>query len=449
MTARSLVVAAALFLTATTPVAARNAPPSPAAPAKPAAEPSKPVAPDKSAWPPPPVVFFLARGDANACGVGCSEWIAADGTLDVGADERLRVLLKKLGGRKLPIFFHSPGGKASAALGIGRLLRQHGLTAGVGWTVPAGCDPKQRREPACDKLKRSGRDLVAVLDTSYTMCSSGCVYALVGAAVRELGPGVRLGVHAISFSIQYIDLDGNAVRTPTRMTPAAERKAYELWYGKIGAYLREMGISQDLLAAAREIESTRIRYLRRDEIVAFGIDRRQTVESMWLFAEQTSGPIAFKFIEENRAGAFRKDYLRLSCRSASTLRLLYGRDLADAPFVPVRLRLTASAGTFVLGGAFRGATSGSSGAVEVRSVDLPISVLGDPAFTIEVAEKAAPALQAGKGTMADGNVAPVTEEGPVSIATVKVQGAGAGLGELARRCGNEAPKAKDVPTQRI
>ena len=55
-------------------------------------------------------MFFLAKGDANACGVGCSEWIAADGTFDAGADDRLRALLKKLGGRKLPIFFHAPGG---------------------------------------------------------------------------------------------------------------------------------------------------------------------------------------------------------------------------------------------------------------------------------------------------------------------------------------------------
>jgi hypothetical protein len=446
MTARRLIlIAVALGLVAGTPVAAEPAAPTPA---KPAGSPSKPAAPEKSAWPPPPVVFFLAKGDANACGVGCSEWIAADGTLDVGAEDRLRVFLKKLGGRKLPIFFHSPGGKASAALGIGRLMRQHGLTAGVGWTVPAGCDPKQWREAACDQLKRSGRDLVAVLDTGRTVCSSACVFALVGAAVREVGPGVQLGVHSISFTIDHVDLDGHVVRTPSRMTPAVERKAYALWWGKISAYLREMGISQDLLAAAREIESTRLRYLRRDEIVAFGIDRRQTVESMWSFVDQ--GPSAVKLIEENRAGAFRKDYLRLSCRNASTLRLMYGRDLgADAPLLPVRLRVTVSAGTFALGGSVRAAASGTRTPMELRSVDLPISVLGDPAFTIEVVETAAPALQAGKGAMADGNAPPVAEQTPVSIATVKVQSAGAGLGELARRCGHDPPKAKDVPTQRI
>src|SRR3979490_3576698 len=54
----------------------------------------------KSASLPPPVVFFLAKGEPNACGPGCQEWIAADGTFDPGADGRLRALLKKLGGRK-------------------------------------------------------------------------------------------------------------------------------------------------------------------------------------------------------------------------------------------------------------------------------------------------------------------------------------------------------------
>src|SRR5215470_19262761 len=118
MTARVLVVIAiALGLAAGMPAAAQ---PAPSSPAKPAGSPSKPAAPEKSETMPPPVVFFLAKGDANACGVGCSEWIAADGTFDAGAEERLRELLKKLGGRKLPVFFHSPGGPVSAGLAIGR-----------------------------------------------------------------------------------------------------------------------------------------------------------------------------------------------------------------------------------------------------------------------------------------------------------------------------------------
>jgi hypothetical protein len=88
--------------------------------------------------------------------------------------------------------------------------------------------------------------------------------------------------------------------------------------------------------------------------------------------------------------------------------------------------------------------------MEVQSVDLPVSVLGDPAFTIEVAEAAAPALQAGKGAAADRNVIlPETPNPIVSIVTVTVQSAGGGLIELSRRCGNDPPTTKGVPTERI
>ena len=370
--ARGLVlIAAALGLAAGTPASAQRAPSHPAqAPAsKPAAPPSQPAPPRKSAAMPPPIVFFLAKGDVNACGVGCSEWIAADGTIDTGADARLRALLKKLGDRKLPIFFHSPGGAVPTGLAIGRLMRQRGLTAGVGWTVPAGCDPKQQIEPACDKLKRSGRDLVAVLDTGHTMCNSSCVYALVGAAVREVGAGVGLGVHSssISFTLKRIDGQGHVTTMHTHAAPTVERQALESGYMKISAYLREMGISQDLLTAARGVEFSQLRVLTRDQLVAFGIDRRETVEGMWVFVDQTSGPSALKVIEENRAGAFHKDFVSLTCRNASTLRLLYGRDAGSAWSWPGPLRVTARGRSFLLEGPYRTTASGGRGPLHVEA----------------------------------------------------------------------------------
>jgi hypothetical protein len=319
-------------------------------------------------------------------------------------------------------------------------MRQRGLTAGVAWTVPAGCDPKQWREPACDKLKRSGRDLVAVLDTGHTMCNSSCVYALVGAAVREVGAGVELGVHssAISFTRKLIDGQGHVTTMPTHVAPTVERKALESGYTTIAAYLREMGISQDLLAAARGVAFSQLHLLTRDQIVAFGIDRRETVEGMWLFVDQTSGPSALKVIEENRAGAFHKDFLSLTCRNASTLRLLYGRDAGSSASGwswPGRLRVTASGGSFLLEGPYRTAASGGRGPLHVGSVDVPISLLGDAAFSIEADNTAAAVL----GVTAQKS----------SISKVTVQSAGPGLGELARRCGNDPPKAKGVPTERI
>ena len=83
-----------------------------------------------------PIEFYLAHGDANACGRGCCEWIAAEGKIDVGAADRFRQLLPKLGDRRPPIYFHSPGGKVNDALELGRIKK---FEVSVGQTVPLGC----------------------------------------------------------------------------------------------------------------------------------------------------------------------------------------------------------------------------------------------------------------------------------------------------------------------
>src|SRR5262245_2812356 len=45
-----------------------------------------------------PMLFFVAKGAAGACGPGCSEWIAAEGNVDADAPERLRDFLVPLNG---------------------------------------------------------------------------------------------------------------------------------------------------------------------------------------------------------------------------------------------------------------------------------------------------------------------------------------------------------------
>jgi hypothetical protein len=65
--------------------------------------------------------------------------LLTEGTFDFDAPKRLRALLTSLADRKLPIFFHSPGGLRPAALEIGRLLRGREMIAGVSRTIRAGC----------------------------------------------------------------------------------------------------------------------------------------------------------------------------------------------------------------------------------------------------------------------------------------------------------------------
>src|SRR5262249_44192814 len=143
------------------------------------------------------IVFYIAKGDANACGHGCDEWIAADGKIDIGAPERLRRLLAKLGSRRLPIFLHSPGGTVNGSLELGRLIRRQKLVTGVARTVPHSCDRDNWSDKTCEAFKRSGVQLESELDTEATMCNSGCVFALIGGTTRLVPPWVRLGIHAV------------------------------------------------------------------------------------------------------------------------------------------------------------------------------------------------------------------------------------------------------------
>jgi hypothetical protein len=316
------------------------------------------------------------------------------------------------------------------------------MTAGVARTVPAGCDPKQLREEACDRLERSGRELVASLDTTHAMCNSSCVYAIVGATEREIPAGVTLGIHSssISFSLRRTDPLGHVTRIPTQVSSQTMRNAMETGYERISTYLTEMGIPHTLLAAAREVSNDHLRFLTRDEIAAFGIDRRETVEGAWSFVDQSSGGSALKLIEAREVGtaSYRRTILRLSCRDATTLRLQYAREVGGGRALTVPLQVTAGASSFPLGRGITVAQSNNRPPLEVHNADLPLSALEAAGLAIE----AAAATRAARDRVRDPSAGPdagaaATE---TAFATVTARTTGAAFSTLLQRC-NSVPTA--------
>ena len=306
------------------------------APAPPPVKEAKP-APAQKDPPPPPIVFFVAKGEAHACGPGCSEWIAADGAFDPGAPARLRALLAKTARRKLPIYFHSPGGSVAAAMEIGRMMRAQKIKAGVGRTIPQGCDPKQRREKACDAIMRSRRELAAELRTRAT-CLSACVYALIGAAEREVAPDVGLGVHSVSVTrtIMRVTREGRVLSSSSKRLAGNAPDVHDA-HARLARYASEMGIGPALIdtAAATPFES--IRLLTRDEIAKFGIDRRAFLESPWMMEEGRSGaPFIGKLVVAANAGEprhYRTTNVLLLCGRSGFITVGLTRDLdpSDKP----------------------------------------------------------------------------------------------------------------------
>jgi hypothetical protein len=407
---------------------------------------------------PPPMVFYVARGEPGACGPGCQEWIAAEGFIDRTAQPRLWELLRKIGNdRKLPVYFQSNGGSLIAGFEIGRLLRARGLTAGVGRTVPATCDrrdpahvpakltPVRRQEPApnnesgarsdsagterapadaaCDELKRSGRALPAELDTRTGACASACVYAILGGATRDIGAGAKLAVHDTSMppTIRSFDENGRIVDRPLQLSAEKVRNALQAGQQAIALYLKQMGISPDLLTAAHAVSADELHVLTREEIVAFGIDRRDTVESTWSLvdgspSETSPGVSAVKLIEAREGSAFRKTTLRLTCRDSTTVRLQYIREAGAEDDSPA-LRVIAGERSLPLMRLAGAAQRADDPRVEVRGAELPLAALDAAAFMIEA--------NATSGQSPDD---------PAASVRVAVQAAAPPLAALARRC---------------
>jgi len=275
-----------------------------------------------------PMIFYLAKGEPHACGEGCSEWIAAEGDIDTQAPQRLRVLLARLGKRKLPIFFQSPGGLGSQAIAIGRLLREREMTAGVSRTVPAGCAGAS--DTACKALKRSGHVLEAEL-RNISSCSSSCVYALIGAKVRQVPPGARLGVH--SGKLVQLFPDGRVKVPADDGRSARERARLSETNAQIRRYLQEMQIANGLFDVVSKVPHEEVHYLTRDEIAGFGIDARDFQETRWIAMELAGQSLSvLKFLLEAK-GAGRKELrvslVQLACATQRRVRITYIRGLGS------------------------------------------------------------------------------------------------------------------------
>jgi hypothetical protein len=267
---------------------------------------------------PPPMTFFVATGEADACGSGCEAWIAADGKIDLDAAQRLRKLLAKLARRRLPIYLHSGGGSVLGAIELGRLIRSRNIEVSVARTVPTECSRDRLADKSCEMLKRSGKDLVSERYSNGAMCNSACVLTLSGGAVRSVPPLVRLGVHAIGIDLGKTQIRGPAIAAATRAANA-----------RIVEFLHDMGINKALFDTSNSVPHESTRFLQRDELVRFGIDTREFGETDWTFVEKPSAAIEKGFFvrSSETSPAHPEALLRLNCGGAGkAMRLTLARE---------------------------------------------------------------------------------------------------------------------------
>jgi hypothetical protein len=182
------------------------------------------------------MIFYVAHGPAGVCGQGCSEWIAAEGTVQWDTHKRLLNILDRQAGHKLPVVIHSWGeSNLNVAASLGRILRDHGIDTTAGPTDVGACHGKTEAE--CFALKRPGGPLDAKMNAPDPPCDLACVLILAGGVHRSLLAGTK------------VILTGMAIHN--RLAPNVskdEREGASTRFGELfRIYLRDMGVETELL----------------------------------------------------------------------------------------------------------------------------------------------------------------------------------------------------------
>src|ERR1700749_2055874 len=186
----------------------------------------------------------------------------------------------------MPLYFYPPGANRGQAMTMGSLLHEKPAMARVGRTILADCGFEAQDSDVCLKLKRSGRELNGELTTRGVLCGSACPYLMLGASTREIAPDAALAVHNSRVGVTF------TCGTPTAtMIADANVRAHERSDRNIAAYFTRVGGDSALLALARTVRFEDMHVLTREEIGRFGIDRREFVDTPWIFEPGTHGMV--------------------------------------------------------------------------------------------------------------------------------------------------------------
>jgi hypothetical protein len=288
-----------------------------------------------------PMIFFVAKGPDDSCGAGCSEWIAAVGQIDSGTADRFRALLGKLDGRKLPVFFHSPGGISGSGIRIGYDLRERRMRAGIGRTE-AKCRVFDKSDRDCQEKIKAGVAIPARLVTGNAACTSACVYAFAGASTRQVASGAVLGVHTPKFVGTKPTIPTNVSRKRQQEIIAAIR-SQKPDPVRIADYIQverryytEMGIDPGLVDIAFRTPHERMYLLDRKELARFGLETRsERYETPWITSNVTGGQHVVMKTLTRRNPANPAEHLttqlRFICSADKKLYILYRRELPNDP----------------------------------------------------------------------------------------------------------------------
>jgi hypothetical protein len=222
---------------------------------------------------------------------------------------------------------------------MGTYLHEKPAVVRVARTIVRDCGFEAQDSDVCLKLKRSGRELAGDLWTRNAICNSACPYFLLGASTREIAPDSALGVHSAKVVTQFLGV----VPTPEMLAVATQR-GKERSNGLLASYFSRVGADTGLLKLVSTVKFEDVHVLTRDEIIRFGIDRREQVETPWQF-ENGGRSMVSKVATQRSEGetAYRLLQWRLICVSTEQFELDVQRPATKSTFPTVAIASAAAA----------------------------------------------------------------------------------------------------------
>ena len=180
----------------------------------------------------------IALVHSGKCTEVCVQWISAEGEFTSDTPKRLRAVLKRLKGRRLPVVFQSVGGNVDAAIAVGRMIRAAGLDTVIGRTQLDGCP---MLDPRCTEMIVKNGWSVGEVRAGGAFCFSACPLALAGGKVRAAAANAYIGLHQITNGRKNAGYGPAGRRNldaiSTRSDPSLKRM--------LSAYYDEMGVNKD------------------------------------------------------------------------------------------------------------------------------------------------------------------------------------------------------------
>jgi hypothetical protein len=201
----------------------------------------------------------------------------------------------------------------------------------VGRTLVSECGFEAQNSEVCLKLKQSGRELHGELSTRGANCNSACPYLMLGATTRQIAPDAVLAIHSPKIVVHF----RGAGQPTSAMRAAATERGVQRADRMLQSYIVKMGADIGLLSLARTVKFEDMHVLTRVEIARFGIDRREQVETPWIF-ESLGRSFVRKIITRRDVGdeAYRMAQWRLFCLTSEQFQLDFLRPEPASPTFP-------------------------------------------------------------------------------------------------------------------